>query len=288
MPSRTRALILGTLLTISAVPAGAADLVGAYRWDRDAEGHGGFSGIELSEDGTEFVAISDRSRIVRGRILREDGVITGIEAGPIERLLDLEGDRMSQDYGDSEGLAVGPDGDVYISFEGSASRVWRYDGVHPTDLPRHPDFDLLSHNGALEALAISQDGTLYTMPEVAPGGLPFPVWRLDGEEWDLAFTLEDRGYALVEADFDDRGRLYVLERRFLGIGFQSRVRRIELDGDEVLSDEILFESALREHDNLEGLSVWRDDAGHLRLTMISDDNFIALQRTEIVEYSVPD
>ena len=35
---------------------------------------------------------------------------------------------------------------------------------------------------------------------------------------------------------------------------------------------------------MEGISVWRDAAGRTRVTLISDDNFFALQRTVIVEY----
>jgi hypothetical protein len=42
------------------------------------------------------------------------------------------------------------------------------------------------------------------------------------------------------------------------------------------------------HDNLEGLSVWRDDQGVLHATMISDDNFIFVQQTQIVEYRLLD
>ena len=53
-------------------------------------------------------------------------------------------------------------------------------------------------------------------------------------------------------------------------------------------EEIVFETGTGTHDNLEGLSVWRDDQGRLRATMISDDNFLALQRTELVEYLLPD
>jgi hypothetical protein len=41
------------------------------------------------------------------------------------------------------------------------------------------------------------------------------------------------------------------------------------------------------HDNLEGLDVWADAEG-LRATMISDDNFRFFQRTEIVDYRLPD
>ena len=48
-----------------------------------------------------------------------------------------------------------------------------------------------------------------------------------------------------------------------------------------------METRLRAHDNLEGISVWQDEQG-LRMTLISDDNFRAFQRTEIVEYRLTD
>ena len=38
------------------------------------------------------------------------------------------------------------------------------------------------------------------------------------------------------------------------------------------------------HQNLEGLSVWRDEGGILRLTMISDDGFKSFWSTRFVEY----
>jgi len=40
--------------------------------------------------------------------------------------------------------------------------------------------------------------------------------------------------------------------------------------------------------NLQGMSIWRDATGQLIATMISGDNFLSLQRTEIVEISLPD
>ena len=35
-----------------------------------------------------------------------------------------------------------------------------------------------------------------------------------------------------------------------------------------------------------GLAVWRAEDGTIRLTMVSDDNFMSLQNTEIVEYAI--
>ena len=57
-----------------------------------------------------------------------------------------------------------------------------------------------------------------------------------------------------------------------------------MDGSD---EETLLETSLFTHDNLEGLSVWRD-GGTLVMTMISDDNFRGVQRTEIVEYLLTD
>ncbi len=50
----------------------------------------------------------------------------------------------------------------------------------------------------------------------------------------------------------------------------------------------LLRSGLGVHDNLEGIAVWRDDQGRMRLTMVSDDNFQFFQVSEIVEYVVPE
>ena len=78
--------------------------------------------------------------------------------------------------------------------------------------------------------------------------------------------------------------MYVLERSFNGLAFGSRVRRFGLDGS---GGETLVETQTGTRDNLEGIAVWRDETG-LIVTMISDDNFNWFQRTEIVEYRLPD
>jgi hypothetical protein len=133
-------------------------------------------------------------------------------------------------------------------------------------------------------------GTLYGVPERS-GGLtePFPVYRYRDGVWDVPFSVARRGEFLpVGADVGPDGLLYLLERRFLGVfGLQSRVRRFAVDGDGIGQEQTLFETLPRTHDNLEGIAVWRDAQGFIRLTMISDDNGRApLQRTEFVEYRV--
>ena len=145
----------------------------------------------------------------------------------------------------------------------------------------------LQDNSALEALAIDAQGVLYAVPERS-GRLdrPFPVWRRKQGEWDSKLRISrSNGFLVVGADFGPDGRLYVLERFFNGVSaFATRVRSFEVS-EEALSDEqVLLTTTVGTHDNLEGISVWQNEAGNIRVTMISDDNFRFLQRTEFVEY----
>lgn len=78
----------------------------------------------------------------------------------------------------------------------------------------------------------------------------------------------------------------MLERLFTGYGFSSRVRRFDVSDNGLTNETMLIDTPALRHDNLEGLAVWQDASGAIRLTMISDDNEFALQRTEIVEYRV--
>ncbi len=116
------------------------------------------------------------------------------------------------------------------------------------------------------------------------------LFRFRDGRWDVAGLLPMDGKFLpVGADFGPDGRLYLLERQFFGLGgFASRVRRVELAADGVIADETLIQTPPGSFVNLEGIAVWRDAAGVLRLTMVSDDNFMAVLGTEVVEFRVAD
>ncbi|WPY93768.1 esterase-like activity of phytase family protein [Limimaricola variabilis] len=279
-----KALVLAALLTGGAPDQQRADYIGSHVWPTTEHHSGGFSAIET--DGTGFVALSDRARIFDGRFERDaEGRITGIEILHDDPLRSGSEGIMTGSLADSEGLAIGPDGRRWISFEARA-RVRSETGQDgPELLPRPQAFRDMQFNSALEALAIDEAGALYTIPERS-GRLdrPFPVYRWKDGEWSVPFSLPRRGaYLVTGADFGPDGKLYLLERDFAGVGFRSRVRRFAPDGT---SEEVLLETGLGVHDNLEGISVWRDDLGRIRLTMISDDNFRFFQRTEIVEYAL--
>lgn len=268
-----------------------AEHVGTYVWSMDDEEFGGFSGIEISPDGRSFTALSDRSSIRWGSIERDaEGRISALEPAGRAHLLDSKGKWLQPGWqGDSEGLAVGADGTIWVSFE-RLTRVVRYDTPDSLaqPLPRPPEFKSMQRNSSFEALAVTPDGTLLTLPERS-GEMtrPFPVWRMRNGAWDQPFSIPRSGdWLAVAADIGPDGRFYLLERDFKGLlGFRSRVRRFDLSENGISNEAVLLDSRPLQYDNLEGISVWHDGQG-IRLTMISDDNFGMLQRTELVEYRV--
>ncbi|MDC0737892.1 esterase-like activity of phytase family protein [Cognatishimia sp. SS12] len=281
------ALLLGW--QVRATPDGAAQFVSSTKWHHNADWFGGFSGIELSDDGTGFVAISDRGRIVEGTLTRDAGRIARVALTKDSPIYGLQGEVQSRHQRDTEGLAIRKDGRLYVSFEG-AHRVWAYMqfGAQAAGIERHEDFKRMRNNGSLEALAVDDRNRLYTMPEDPKDKDVIPVYRYDRGTWSVPFHLPRReGYLPVGADFGPDGKLYLLERDFRGFGFRTQVRRFDISGDTVTGEVMLLRTATGRHDNLEGLAVWQDAAGQLRLTMISDDNFLFYQRTEIVEYVLP-
>jgi hypothetical protein len=291
MPRRPVVALILALFAGHAAAEPRAEHIGSWTWETGVPGLYGFSAIELSQDGTRFTVMGDGAQIVRGLVHREDGRIDGLRQWKFTTLHNTQGAALDEPDRDSEGLAIAPDGTAYVSFE-RRHRVWSYPDIEgpARPLPLHRAFGSFPDNAGLESLAVDQDGTLYALPERS-GGLtePFPVFRYKDGTWDVPFTIGRRGEFLpVGADFGPDGLFYLLERRFLGVfGLQSRVRRFAIDGDTIGQEQTLFETLPRTHDNLEGLAVWRDEDGFIRLTMISDDNGRApLQRTEFVEYRV--
>jgi hypothetical protein len=285
------AALAGTALAVE-TPLPAAELIGSFVWTLDDPRFGGISAIELGPDGSGFVAVSDRGAIITGRIRRDPaGRIEGIDAGAIAHLAGRDGAPLPPPRSDAEGLALMDDGTLFVSFE-IAPRVLRYDRVFgaATYLPIPRDFDRMQPNGALEALAVDAEGTLYTLPEVSVRRTgEHPVYRFRDGRWDVPFSLPPQGsYRPVGADIGPDGRLYLLERSFGLTGFAARVRRFVVTGDSIDAGATLIDTARGTHGNLEGLSVWRDAAGALRLTLVSDNNFHAFLPTEVVEYRLPD
>ncbi|GFE49268.1 hypothetical protein So717_10210 [Roseobacter cerasinus] len=265
-----------------------AQHLSTYRWHHDAHWFGGFSGIELATDGVGFHAITDRGHLVEGTLRRSGDQITGATIAKDRPLTDDKGTAMDFPNADSEGLARDSEGRLFVSFEAN-HRIMSYDdGAVAAGWPGYTlAWRALHFNRGLEALAVNADGTVFTLPEgILRGASEALIYRrvADGD-WTQPFTLPvDRNFFPVGADFGPDGRFYLLEREFRWFGFRSRVRAMTLAEDAVEDIELLMETPHRTYGNLEGLAVWVDRDGQTRLTMISDDNFLPVMRTEIVEY----
>ena len=266
------------------------ELASEVVWSESDSRFGGYSGLELQPDGRTFLAVSDRGTWARGESERKAGRLGAVRLTGIGPLHEISGAPLDGDNVDAEGLAVDGKGRAFVSFE-AFHRIRRYDDIAgpALEVPSHPDFRKLQRNSGLEALAIDADGTLYAIPERSGAWeRPFPVYRLQGREWDRDLSLRRDGtFLVVDADFGPDGKLYLLERDFGWVrGFATRVRRFTLGPDGFEDEATLLETSFGQLDNMEGISTWRDPEGRIRVVLISDDNFFPLQRTMLVEYLV--
>ncbi|WP_298915888.1 esterase-like activity of phytase family protein [uncultured Roseobacter sp.] len=269
-----------------------AQHLSTHRWRHDAPWFGGFSGFELSADGRDFFAVTDRGFLARGTLTRKNDQITDAQVTTAKPLVDRFGETRDGPYNDAEGLALDHKGRLFVSFE-FADRILRYNTWDsPAEWPSYTRaWRALGSNKGLELVAIDAQGTLFSIPEgVARGAREALVYRRHEKgRWSQAFTLPlDEGYLPVGGDFGPDGQFYLLERSFVWLGFRSRIRRMTVTDAGFENIETLLETPHRHHGNLEGLSVWQDDTGRTRLTMISDDNFLPILHTDIVEYVLKD
>ncbi|WP_209597761.1 esterase-like activity of phytase family protein [Ruegeria sp. HKCCSP351] len=301
--------VLGLFLTFVPLPVSKVEELGVFVLDTsENERSGGFSGLEVQGNGLDFIALSDRAAFQHGRFQRQEGRIVGVSDRHLDRLVSDLGNYSSAD---SEGLALASDGRLFVSIEGSQGLNLFLPGHNDSAwVPAPKQVGQLSYNKGLESLAIDPDGKLIAIPERWPeedGVVPLfrssvgatemvvtliPLKGTDKNEaavktdWDIPFYMPvTPGFDPVGADFGPDGRLYVLERRYVWpLGVATQIRSFLYTETGLEDAQLLLRTPLGAYDNLEGISVWRDEAGDIRISVISDDNFNWFQETEIVEF----
>jgi hypothetical protein len=298
------------------VRAGKLRYRGGLQMDSGEAAFGGLSAIVVSADGTRFVAVTDESHWILGRLAYDDGDLRAATGERIAPLLAPDATPLRGKRGDAEGLAAtsaGLDGDLFVSFEGD-HRLLRYafgrDGVLavPTELPLPIDARAASPNEGIEGLTLLRDGRLLAMSErFADEAGNFRAWLMparrtdgsvvNGSTMEVAEPLAlspRKPFSLTDVRQLDDGDLLTLERRYhpdSGVGMQ--MRRIPaslVHGGAVLDGEVIAD--LGEGftiDNMEGLSVRRGERGETLVYVVSDDNFNApAQRTLLMMFELQD
>lgn len=250
----------------------------------------GLTGIH-TQDGQRVTAVTNFGFVIEGRIERDGaGRMTGFRPLHARQLAFPDGRALTNGFRAAEGLAVGRDGRLFVSFE-YHTRVWTYARADaaPQDLGQHIDFARLPNGRGLAALALAVNGSLYAIPE-RPARMThgFPSYRWQDGEWVGSFRMPSDGRFLpVGADFGPDGLLYVLEHEGAGGSVRSQIRRFPVQGDRMGRGEVVMRSAPGQFGNLSSLSVWRDRGGRLRATMVSDNGGLAERPTELVEVVLP-
>lgn len=275
-------------IPVRAEASGEAEYLGSFTWIDSRPEFGGFSGLQMDQDGGGATVLSDRGYLIEVRFDRDAlGQISGVSAGPTLTLRTTTGAPVQGGHADSEGLRRLPDGRLCVSFENNA-RISCHSAPEAAAelLPRHPDFADLPRNASLESLAADQAGRLYTLPEQPDISGNFRLYRLTEGKWEQPFTLPARdGFLITDADFGPDGRFYILERKVaLTTGFLSRVRSFVLTDSAAFDEREVIAPAAFRHGNLEGLSLWQDDKGAIRLTLVADNAQLPIFRNEIAEY----
>lgn len=262
--------------------------VGSLRWERSEAWFGGWSGIEITDNGSQMTVISDRGQVTQAKLQRTNRRISGVGILSTKRLSKSAGQRLHKKASDAEGLAIAGDGTAFVSFE-HRHRIMQTNLATGLTSGRIelPFKNTVGDNSGIEALAINAEGTLFAVPErPQDGGGPFPLYAYKNGAWRVSAHIPRRGpFRPVGADFDTKGRLWLLERAVTPLGFRSRIRLFIIDPNAP-SEHTLLTTIPARYDNLEGISVWNAKDGQMHVTLISDDNFMHILRTQIVEYTV--
>lgn len=263
---------------------------------------GGFSSLRIEPDGSHFLSASDRSWWLRGRITYEGGHPTGIADAEMAPMLGPDGRTLaSRRWYDTESMAQ-DGGSLYVGIE-RVNRIVRFnygrDGLaaRAESIAVPAGVRTLPHNKGVEALVFVPRGRPLggTLMAISERGLDrhgnLLAFLIGGPQPGAFAIKRSDNFDISDAALVPGGDLLILERKFSwSSGLYIRIRSLSLAGiapGAVADGRVLFEADLgQEIDNMEGLSVHRSASGEIVLTMISDDNFSALQRTLLLQFAL--
>lgn len=283
---------------------GSLEFLGGLVLESKEEEFGGISGIAmLDEASNEFLAVTDRARWIRGKLVIEGRRLTGLTNAAIAPMLDGTGAPLHTGASyDTESIALGEIGQVYVGIE-RVHRVVRFDfgkqgfGARSGNVAVPRSIKSLPRNQGIE-------GLIYVPKDRPLGGalLAFSEKGLDGAENFRGFILGGAApgefsvrrigeFNIVDAALIPGGDVVILERYFSllgGLAMRMRLIRLaDIKPGATLDGPVLIEAGGGyQIDNMEGIAAHRTADGETILTVVSDDNFTWLQRTLLLRFAL--
>jgi hypothetical protein len=267
---------------------------------------GGLTGLIVSDDGSQMLAVSEGGYWFTADLVTKDGRLADLRGAKLAPMLDGEGKPLDKRSGMAKAVTpAGPLGlkdALYVSFE-RKHRVLRYpfgqDGfaARPQAVEMPDETRLLTVTGGIQGLAMLDGETLFAQSEDARDrmydlqGWVIPLAKDAGAKHGVLFLNASGAFKPTDLSALPGGDVFLLERSFSaseGAAMQiRRLKRPQIEPLAVLDGEIL--ARLDVHysiDNMEGLAVRKGPAGETLLYVLSNDNFNGLQRTVLLEFAL--
>jgi hypothetical protein len=281
---------------------GALEFRGGLELASDYQNFGGLSGLFMSPDGVRFLALSDRGRWLRGRIIAEGDRPVRIEDAEMAPILGPDGRPLgARGWWDTESLTM-DGGTAYVGIE-RVNQIVRFDygrqglQARGQPIPLPPGVKEMPRNQGLEALAFVPRGfpLAGTLIAISERGLDaagnIRGFLIGGPAPGDFSVVRSDDFDITDSAITPAGDLLILERKFsIFRGAGMRIRKIALadikPGAVLDGPVLILADRANQIDNMEALGVHRNAAGETILTIISDDNFNPLQRTILLRFAL--
>jgi hypothetical protein len=294
---------------------GALRYLGGLELASNAIDFGGLSGLVVSADQSQLLAITDKSFWFCADVeLGAQGQLITLENAWMMPLEPLSGfDFTKKKQADAEALSIDPAGqNAFVAFEGM-HRVWRYaipDAAdlcsvamsRPSAVAGPAGLSDLPVNGGIESLDNLQSGALIMIAEAplrknkGQPGWVIPLEQAASGRVATPFTYQSPA-PFKPTDIAVTGDgVFILQRHYSVLsgvsGALSWIERAQIEKARTVPGTQLNSTLLAQFapplsvDNFEGLSALPDGQGGYVLYIISDDNFSPFQRTLLLKFSL--
>ena len=260
---------------------------------------GGWSDLDISDDGTRLTAISDRGFWFDATVTHDASEnIAELADARLGYLLNMAGFRQPGLEGDAEGLSRTPDGSFLVSFE-RRHRIWLYPAaeppfsIRPRPLPMPAEAAKMPDNGGIETLVRLPGGRILAISEelLTKDGAANVGWLGDGRTWSQVSYVAGHDFKPTGAARLPDGDILILERRFSRMSVPgARIVRLHADalkpGARLQGDELARIEPPMTFDNFEGITTRVGPQGEIFIYVISDDNYFFLQRTLLLVFEL--